>query len=291
MGSGNYNSLTRYNLAVTSDFFTKDIHELTSGNLNSDLNPRYIDKRECRDNVDHPNTVPLILGLDVTGSMGVVPQELIRDGLPHIMDNIIQSGVPDISLCFSAFGDGHDIAPLQVCQFEANDELLDKCLTSIWLEGHGGGNQGEDPSSIYWFASNYIQTDHWDKRKSKGLIITISDERCHERNFVRNQFGDKSIEVSNKLRSELLEKAKEKWNIYHIVTHCEKNTTQGGISILNDWIEFLGEDYVFYEKDVKKIPQLIVDIVTSRYGTERSQKEQSWINPINIDLNTENITL
>lgn len=274
MGSGHYNTVTRTLKAQSSGYYTKSIDEVTSTNLKSDMDPRYIDKRECFDNEDHPNTVPLIIGLDVTGSMGVVPQELIRDGLPHIMDNIIQSGIKDISVCFMAFGDGHDIAPLQVGQFEASDELLDKWLTSTWLEKHGCGNQGEDPSSVWWFAGSRVVTDAWRKRQQKGLIITISDERCHEKSYVRNQFGEKSSELTNKTREELLNSAKEKWNVFHIVTKIDPEDTQGGISILGDWKEFLGEDYVIYEKDVKKIPQTIVDIVNSRYGDTRKLIEQ-----------------
>ena len=33
--------------------------------------------RECRDSEEHPETLPIIIALDVTGSMGTVPHKLI----------------------------------------------------------------------------------------------------------------------------------------------------------------------------------------------------------------------
>ena len=40
-----------------------------SSRLDPDLDPNAV-MRECRDSEEHPNTIPVILALDVTGSMG-----------------------------------------------------------------------------------------------------------------------------------------------------------------------------------------------------------------------------
>lgn len=37
--------------------------------------------RECRDSEEHPESLPIIIALDVTGSMGMVPHSLITGGL------------------------------------------------------------------------------------------------------------------------------------------------------------------------------------------------------------------
>jgi hypothetical protein len=61
--------------------------------------------RESRDSTDHPNALPIILALDVTGSMGSIPHYLVKEGLPHLMDGIIQKGFPDPQVLFLGIGD------------------------------------------------------------------------------------------------------------------------------------------------------------------------------------------
>lgn len=38
--------------------------------------------RECRDSEEHPETTPIIIALDVTGSMGRIPHDLVKNQLP-----------------------------------------------------------------------------------------------------------------------------------------------------------------------------------------------------------------
>lgn len=107
--------------------------------IHDSMSPQGIVVRECRDSDVHPNTIPIILTLDVTGSMGAIPRQLIADGLPTMMGTLIQNGVPDASLMFMAIGDHEcDRFPLQVGQFESGDEELDMWLTRTYLEGGGG---------------------------------------------------------------------------------------------------------------------------------------------------------
>ena len=48
--------------------------------------------KESRDSATHPNSIPIIIALDVTGSMGQIPHSLVIDGLPTLMSTIIQHG-------------------------------------------------------------------------------------------------------------------------------------------------------------------------------------------------------
>ena len=100
--------------------------------------------REARDSEEHPNSFPIIIGLDVTGSMGYIPKELIKNGFPEMMKKIMDEGVEHAQVCFMGIGDEEcDSAPIQMGQFETSDELCEKWLKAIYLEGGGGGNDGE----------------------------------------------------------------------------------------------------------------------------------------------------
>jgi hypothetical protein len=122
--------------------------------IHESMDPKTIKLREARDSAEHPNVFPVILGLDLTGSMGSIPVYLIREGLPHIMGKLIQKGFNDASLLFVGVGDHeNDDAPLQVGQFESGDDELDTWLTRTWVEGGGGGNAGESYLLAWYFAA------------------------------------------------------------------------------------------------------------------------------------------
>ena len=101
--------------------------------------------RESRDSEEHPESLPVFIALDETGSMGSIPDKMIRDYLPKLMDSIIDSiGVKHPQILFMGVGDHEcDYYPCQVGQFESSTVAINQCLSKIYLEGHGGGNSGE----------------------------------------------------------------------------------------------------------------------------------------------------
>jgi len=147
MGYSGYSTSDRSFRATTAGYSTKSVNEIFTQNaerkMHKDMDPKGVSVRESFDSVEHPNTVPIQLYLDVTGSMGYIPHEMIKDGLPTLMGTLIQNGVSDASLMFGAIGDHeHDRCPLQIGQFESGDAELDMWLTRTYLEGGGGGNAG-----------------------------------------------------------------------------------------------------------------------------------------------------
>lgn len=138
--------------------------------------------RECRDNEDNPVSVPIVTFIDLTGSMGSLSHNIIAD-LHKLVKAVQDNGVVKYpSLLFGGVGDAkYDRAALQVGEFENNDELVEKHLSNIFIEGGGGGNATESYELAIYFAANQIQSDHWDKRGQKGFFFLISDENLSDR--------------------------------------------------------------------------------------------------------------
>ena len=142
MGYTSYSVEDRADRAITSGYYTKSASDIFTQSkvqkIHESMNPKGIKFRECLDSDAHPNTVPIIISLDVTGSMRRIPHELVKDGLPKLMGTLLQNGVKDASLLFTAIGDHEcDSYPLQVGQFESGDKELDLWLTRTYLEGGG----------------------------------------------------------------------------------------------------------------------------------------------------------
>lgn len=95
---------------------------------------------------------------------------------------------------FIAIGDyEYDTAPIQVSQFEANDELMEKWLTKTYLEGGGGPNGHESYTFAYIIATRHTNCDAINLRKQKVLLVTIGDEpTCTEidKNTLSKHLGD-----------------------------------------------------------------------------------------------------
>lgn len=141
------------------------------------MNPKGVRARESRDSADHPNSLPIVFALDVTGSMGTIPKQLAQSELPNFMKVLTDSGVQDAQLLFMAVGDATcDDAPLQVGQFESTAALMDQWLTWSYLEGGGGGQNKESYELALYFLNEHTDTDAWNKRKKRGYIIMTGDE-------------------------------------------------------------------------------------------------------------------
>lgn len=230
--------------------------------IHAEMNPKGVTIREARDSEAHPNSVPIIISLDLTGSMGHIPHDLVKDGLPKIMSGIIQNGIPDPQVLFLGIGDHEcDRAPLQISQFESGDEELDMWLTRTWIEGRGGGNGGESYGLAHYFAANHTVTDSFEKRGKKGFLFTIGDEpslRVYPSRAMDEIMGNGDIATFTD--REILEKAQEKWQVFHIVPPRETRACR------EYWDALLGQ-HAIYVEDVSKIADTIRDIVISNTDT------------------------
>jgi hypothetical protein len=245
MGYGTYSVDDRQTRATSSGYYTKSRDEIFSRrDISNAMNPKGITVRESLDSDEHPNTTSVILSLDVTGSMGSVPHHIVKDGLPNIMGGLIEHGVSDPQLLFLAIGDHEcDSHPLQVGQFESSDELLDKWLTDVYLEGGGGGNGGESYLLAWYFAAFYTSIDCFNKRNKKGFLFTIGDEpvlKTVPKDTLKDIMGDG--EYSNYSAYDLLQKAREKYHVYHL--HIKETSTGSRVETINGWRELIGDNLI-----------------------------------------------
>jgi hypothetical protein len=82
MGYGNYSHAAH--TALIADRAAKPGAEVfTQRSTHPLMNPRGLKMRESRDSADHPNSLGVVFALDVTGSMGDIPQILATRELPN----------------------------------------------------------------------------------------------------------------------------------------------------------------------------------------------------------------
>ncbi len=262
MGGTSYSYNSRSTRAAASGYYTKSADQIFTQSaerkIHESMEPKKALLRESRDSEAHPNSVPIIFALDVTGSMGRIPHYLVKDGLPNLMAGIIQRGVPDPQILFLAIGDfNYDRHPLQVGQFESGDEELDLWLTRTYLEGGGGGNEGESYGLAWYYGAMHTATDAWDKRKQKGFIFTVGDEP--NLRTIPSKVIDEIMGESQKVTysdSEILAKAQERYHVYHL--HITE--TASGSRSMGYWRELLG-DHCIEIKNHQDLSKIVAEIV------------------------------
>jgi hypothetical protein len=269
MGYTSYSSTARTVRHASINYAAKSASQIFSQRMiHNAMDPRNAANRESRDSKEHPNTFPVIIALDVTGSMGKIPEYILRTGLPHIMDSIIGDGCPDVQIMFVAIGDHEcDRAPLQIGQFESGDAELDQWLTSTYIEGNGGGNDGESYHLAWYYASNHTSTDHNEKRNGRGVLITIGDEKCLRSlssNYIKGIMGDNgNLESTNS--ENLFKLAKEKYNVFHI--HVAEGSNGTRQDVTDSWKQIIGQNLLIAE-DYTQIPKIIAKTVQSSFESE-----------------------
>ncbi|MBR1796420.1 MAG: hypothetical protein IJ757_00160 [Clostridiales bacterium] len=218
MGSGSYRSSDWAKLAssrsITSEASHNDLFK--SRTLQEKYDPKFIDKRYSLDSEEHPESTPIIIGFDVTGSMGYLAAQIAKESLNEFMMKAYSTNdITHPQLMFAAMGDYTDQAPLQVTQFESDIRIAEQ-LMDLWLEGQGG-DMPEDYQLLWYFASRHTHIDSYERRGKKGYLITIGDADCHSdvtASTIRKVFGDKAWKTIK--TAELAQEASEKYELIHI---------------------------------------------------------------------------
>lgn len=244
------------NVELKSSYRVQDLYK--QSRLHESVNPAGV-IRECCDSAEHPNTVPVILGLDVTGSMGGATAECAKK-INDVMTDLYKD-VKDVEFCCMGIGDFYcDRAPLQVTQFESDIRVAEQ-LEKIWFEAGGGGNSYESYTAAWWFGVNKCKLDCW-KRGKKGLIITMGDEPLNPYLAASDVSHFMNEKIQGDIETEELWKAvKEKYEVYHLIVMDHQTCASSyGDQLDNTWGKYLDEDHL-KRVSLQNIGDTIINIV------------------------------
>lgn len=265
-------------MSASQVFKQHDLHE--------ELNPKNV-IRECKDTDEHPRTIPVIIGIDVTGSMGPAAKE-VASKLNTIISNVMEK-VKDAEFMIMGIGDlNYDTVPIQASQFES-DVRIARHLDNIYFEGHGGGNDSESYSAAWYFGARKTDLDCW-KRGEKGIIITIGDEPLNENlplvdlsRVVGGHFQGKYLDTQD-----IYNEAIKKFDIYHIHVLHDSGSEAYKKEALRRFGNVIGKQNVMIaeldENNPNKNVDDALDRIISNIIIERSekQKKQKKVKPNNV---------
>lgn len=220
----------------------------TSNKMDDRYNPKFINVRESCDSEDSPQATPIILGFDVTGSMGYLAEEIVKNALNKTLLHIYDKNpVTNPHVMCAAIGDVCDKAPLQVTQFEADIRILEQ-LMDLWLE-MGGGDSPEDYNLLWYFADKHTRTDAFEKRHKKGFLFTIGDADVHPQISsadIKTIFGDETCDQTNPM---LLEAVSQKYEVFHVVLY-KSYPLASWEKLLHGHVVYLKNDHIGYLSEV-----------------------------------------
>ena len=236
------------------------------------LDSRFISTRESFDSSDSPNSTPIIIGFDVTGSMGYLANEIATNSLNEtIMQILAKKPVSDPHLMCAAFTDPTE--PLQATQFEADIRVVEQLLDFKL----GGGNAYAYDTLLWYFAAKHTKTDSFEKRGKKGILIGIGDEICGVPKHylsainIKNIFGDN---ISHDLSfHDLLSMAQEKYEVVHIVVGQKfRFDPSNSYASYDGWAEALpGRVAGLEEHNIKYLSDLITAILQLLSGVSKDE--------------------
>lgn len=282
MGYGSYrasdwaklkNSRGISNSSSAGDIFADEFKDV--------YDPRFIEKRESRDSDDSPESTPIILGFDVTGSMGFLAAEIAKNSLNKTITEIYdKQPVTNPHVMCAAFTEPFRVpkaGALQVTQFEADIRVVEQLLD---LKVRFGGNTYSYDDLVWYFASRHTEIDCYNKRGKKGFIFCIGDEVCGFQNGdrlsaaeIRATFNDEIPVDQHIALKELYDETSRKYEIFHIVTHMKYRDGKP----FSSWDEFMkGRVALIKDKDIEYLSEVVISIMQLVAGKDRDSILSQW---------------
>ena len=237
------------------------------------FDPKLTECRESCDSTDSPESTPIIIGFDVTVSMGYLAAEIAKNSLNKTVTEIYdKQPVTNPHIMCAPFTGPDTNAPLQVSQFEADIRIVEQLL-DMWV-GFGGNTYSYD-SLVWYFAAKHTKIDSYEKRRKKGFLFCIGDEICGGDNDILTKEHVKKIyddDIDKDLTlSELLKSVSEKYEVFHIVT---KNRENNAYKTWNDFMP--GRVAELDANNIQYLGEVIISILQIANGKSKSAVVSQW---------------
>jgi hypothetical protein len=259
---------------------------LTAGSrmVHPDLDPRWKNSaglkiRESRDSAEHPESTPIVVVLDVTGTMSNVVGA-IHASLKNLYGLLLTKGyVQHPQIMFMAIGDSvitHgqmcDEVPLQVAQFES-DIRATLQLEQMVIEGGGGGQKSESYQNAAYFLAEHTVHDAWERRGKKGYAYFIGDEFSWpnvEPAEIMALVGDPL--TASIPTAEVFARVKQRYETFFILPD---GANYGGVrQVLGFWRKLLGENVLQLSEPNGAAELIALSIGTREAAVDLDQGEQ-----------------
>ncbi len=275
MGAGTFDAKTYRSFSDSVKH--KSVDEIYSSHLHANLDPKGVKMRESRDSADNPESTPVIIALDVTGSMGMIADVIAREGLGTLFTSILdRKPITNPHVMFMGVGDANwDKAPLQVSQFEADKRIIEQ-LVQIYLEHGGGGNNFESYNLPWYFAAEHTVHDSYEKRAKRGYLFTVGDEEAPAaltKAQIKRFIGDDIERDMHPL--ETLESAQRTYEVFHVVIKEGSHAKSYFDRVMGSWTPLLGQRVIPLANH-KTLAETIVSAIEVAEGLSAKDSAARW---------------
>lgn len=282
MGGGSWNSSAWKSHASTNGIKRgASASSIFSSKAKAEYLPYNVMRESCN-STEHPKSTPIILGLDVTGSMSDLLSEMAIE-LGNVMKEIYdRKPVTDPQILFAAIDDFQSSGDkcLQVTQFESDIRIAEQ-MKELEFISRGAGNNHESYQMAWYFAARHTKCDAI-KDGRKGVLITYGDDGLTEgysnsarikirKDEVKNVFGDNLKEDIS--LADMLEELQKGWEVFHItMTRGHEDSYRQEI---DDWDRMLGDHHIKCS-DTSKISEVTVSLLEAIAGKDIDAIASSW---------------
>ena len=217
-------------------------------------NEKIIDPRK-HVSTESPN--PLIVGVDVTGSMADWPFEIF-DRLP-LLYNTLSQYREDLQICFAAIGDaGCDRWPLQVTTFASGYDL-EQLLGSLYGEG-GGGDAPESYGLFAHWVNTHVEVPN---AREAPFLILFGDAPMHPTvpsQQIASVLGDGGNGKVDAIKA--WRQVSQSWNVWFL----RRPTGKRGDQVDKQWGEAISEQKIFHIEDEQRAVDYAMGLVARAWG-------------------------